>query len=176
MRTTDPTTRDQLAYARLIIREALCHGGVGWLDYDRAFRQQATVDPSLRWNTLLPGLLASTMLGCGTGQGALFCTLCRDVDHTRAQCALLCMHPPTTQTPTTTSLSPDADQTTSACHGTEELAFSLEIVHIGIYALPDSFHTKPGIAQGPQTTRPTGHHVASGYWMQACTSGARNEN
>ena len=103
MRTTDPTTRDQLAYARLIIREALRHGGAGWLDYDRAFRQQAAVDPSLRWNTLLPGLLASMMLGRGTGQGALFCTLCRDVDHTRAQYALLCMHPPTTRTSTATS-------------------------------------------------------------------------
>ena len=103
IRTADPTTRDQLAYARLIIREALRHGGAGWLDYDRAFRQQAAVDPSLRWNTLLPGLLASTMLGRGTGQGALFCTLCRDVDHTRTQCALLCLHPPTARAPTTTS-------------------------------------------------------------------------
>lgn len=93
--TSDPSTRDQLAYARLIIREALRHGGAGWLDYDRAFRQQAAVDSSLRWNTLLPGLQASTMLGYGTGQGALFCTLCREVDHTRAQCALLCLHPRT---------------------------------------------------------------------------------
>ena len=103
MRTADPTKRDQLAYARLIIREALCHGGAGCLDYDRAFCQQAAGDPSLQWNTLLLGLLGSTMLGRGTGQGALFCALCRDVDHTRAQCALLCVHPPTTQTPTTTS-------------------------------------------------------------------------
>lgn len=103
IRTTDPTTRDQLAYVWLIIREALCHGGAGWLDYDRAFRQQAAVDPSLRWNTLLPGLQASTMLGPGTGQGALFCTLCQDVDHTRAQCALLCLHPPMARIPTITT-------------------------------------------------------------------------
>jgi len=34
--TADPTTRDQLAYARLIIREAQRHGGKGWLDYDRS--------------------------------------------------------------------------------------------------------------------------------------------
>ena len=38
-------TRDQLAYARLSIREALQHGGIGWLDYDRAFHQQAAADP-----------------------------------------------------------------------------------------------------------------------------------
>lgn len=49
--TTDPATRDQLAYARLLIKEAQRHGGQGWLDYDRAFRQQAAADPSLRWNT-----------------------------------------------------------------------------------------------------------------------------
>ena len=98
-----PTKHDQLAYAQLIIREALCHGGAGWLDCFRAFCQQAAVDPSLQWNTLLLGLLASTMLGRGTGQGALFCTLCGNVDHTRGQCALLCVHPPTTRTPTATS-------------------------------------------------------------------------
>ena len=80
--TTDPSTRDQLAYARLMIREALRHGGAGWLDYDRTFRQQAAADSLLRWNTLHPGLQASTMLSHGTGQGALFCTLCREVDHT----------------------------------------------------------------------------------------------
>ena len=65
IRTADPTMRDQLTYARLIIREALHHGGAGWLDCDRAFRQQAAVDPSL--HTLLPGLQASMMLGHGTG-------------------------------------------------------------------------------------------------------------
>ena len=106
IRTNDPSTRDQLAYARLIIREALRHGGVGWLDYDRAFRQQAAADPSLRWNTLLPGLQASTILGRGTGQGAVFCTLCRGVDHTRSQCALQCLNPPATRPPITAPSSP----------------------------------------------------------------------
>ena len=86
--TTDPTTRDQLAYARLIIKEAQRHGGAAWLDYDRAFRQQRAADPSIPWNSLNPSLLASTILGSrSTGQGA-FCTLCRMVDHTRSQCAL----------------------------------------------------------------------------------------
>ena len=90
IRTSDPVTHDQLAYARLVVREALRHGGSGWLDYDRAFGQQAATDPSLRWNTLLPGLQAATTLSRGT---AVFCTLCREVDHTRAQCALLCLTP-----------------------------------------------------------------------------------
>ena len=96
--TTDPATRDQLAYALLLIREQQRHGGQGWIDYDRAFRQQAASDPSLRWNNLLPGLQAATILGQRSGQGA-FCTLCRECDHTRAQCALAYLHPPVSNGP-----------------------------------------------------------------------------
>ena len=36
--TSDSKTRDQLAYARLLIKEAQHQGGQGWIDYDRAFR------------------------------------------------------------------------------------------------------------------------------------------
>ena len=57
--TNDPTTRNQLAYARLIMGEALCHGNSGWLDYYRSFRQQAAAECSLQWNTSLSGLQAS---------------------------------------------------------------------------------------------------------------------
>ena len=96
IRTSDPVTRDQLTYARLLIREARRHGGTGWLAYDRAFRQQAAADPTQRWNTLIPGLQASTILGQRTAGQGLFCTLCREVDHSRAQCALACLEPPTT--------------------------------------------------------------------------------
>lgn len=91
--TSDPSTRDQLAYAHLVIKETLRHGGTGWMDYDRAFRQQATVDPILRWNTLLPGLQASTILGQRNRQETSFCTLCHERDHSRAQCALAYLHP-----------------------------------------------------------------------------------
>ncbi|XP_064388121.1 proline-rich protein 36-like isoform X3 [Halichondria panicea] len=41
--TTDQPTKDKLAYARLMILEASRHGHLGWLDYDRSFRQQAAV-------------------------------------------------------------------------------------------------------------------------------------
>ena len=105
--TSDPQTRDQLAYARLLIKESQRHSGLGWLDYDRAFRQQAAGDPSLRWNTLIPGLQASTILGHGSPGHGPFCTLCREADHTRAQCALACLEPstpepaPTGQVPAT---------------------------------------------------------------------------
>ena len=61
---------------------------------DRAFRQQAAADASLRWNNLLPGLQASTILGQRNRQEATFCTLCHGVDHTRPQCALAYLHPP----------------------------------------------------------------------------------
>ena len=101
--TSDPKTRDQFAYARLIIREALRHGNSGWLDYDRSFRQQAAADPSLPWNTLVPSLQASMILGHPSRQGPtgqrLLCTLCRGVDHTRADCALAYLHPPGPRAP-----------------------------------------------------------------------------
>lgn len=92
--TSDPVTRDHLAYARLIIRQAQGQGGLAYLDYDRAFRQQVAADPSIRWNTLNPSLLASTVLGHRSTGARYFCTLCRAVDHTRTQCALAYMEPP----------------------------------------------------------------------------------
>ena len=72
--TTDPTTRDQLAYARLLIREAQRHGGQSWLDYDRAFRQQVAANPSIPWNTINPGLQAATMFNQSPPAPGLFCT------------------------------------------------------------------------------------------------------
>ena len=73
------------------------------LDYDRSFRQQAAADPSLQWNTLVPGLQASMILGHPGRQGAahqrLSCTLCRGVDHSRNDCALAYLHPPTRSSP-----------------------------------------------------------------------------
>ena len=86
--TSDKKTRDQLAYARLLIREAQRHGGQGWLDYDHAFRQQVAADPSIPWNTLNPSLQASTILGHAAPGAGSFCSLCRGVDHSRNQCAL----------------------------------------------------------------------------------------
>ena len=40
----DPLARDLMTYGRLILREAQRHGGMGWLEYDRVFRQQAAVE------------------------------------------------------------------------------------------------------------------------------------
>ena len=47
VRSQDPLTRDMLAYARLVIREALRHGGEGWREYERSFRRQVAIDPSI---------------------------------------------------------------------------------------------------------------------------------
>ena len=87
IRTTDPATRDQLAYARLLLWESNRHNGSGWLEYDRAFRQQASLNSSVRWNTLVPGLVASTMLA-----QRMFCPHCHEVDHPGSQCALAYLH------------------------------------------------------------------------------------
>ena len=93
VRTTDPLVRDMLAYMRIIVRESLRHGGGGWQEYDRNFRRLAAIDTNLRWNSLLPDLQASTILG-QRGGGGVFCSLCRGVDHTSAQCALTYMQQP----------------------------------------------------------------------------------
>ena len=85
--TGDTRTRTMLAYARLIIREAQRHGGSGWLDYDWAFRQQAALDPSVKWNELHPGIQAATLVGHSSGP-VPSCRICREPDHSAAQCAL----------------------------------------------------------------------------------------
>ena len=92
IRSSDPAMRDMLAYARLVIREAQRHGGVGWLDYDRVFRQQAALDGTLQWNTIHPGIQAATLVG-RTAKPGLFCTLCRESDHSTGDCALGYLQP-----------------------------------------------------------------------------------
>jgi hypothetical protein len=92
----DQGTRDRLAYARLLLREAQRHSSNGWLDYDRVFRQQAVVDHNMPWNTLHPGIQAATMFGGSQGPGT-FCTLCREPDHFKETCALAYFQQPPTQ-------------------------------------------------------------------------------
>ena len=52
------------------------------------------MDPSLRWNTLHPGIQAATLVGRTAGS-TLFCSICREPDHTAGQCALSYLQPPT---------------------------------------------------------------------------------
>ena len=94
LQTDDQKVKDQLAYARLIIREAQRHSGSGWLDYDRVFRQQAALDPALKWNSLHPGIQASTLVG-QVANAHMLCRLCREPDHSANQCALWYLQPPT---------------------------------------------------------------------------------
>jgi len=98
IQTTDTRTRDFIAYARLAIREAQRHGGSGWLEYDRLFRQQVAIDPSLQWANLHPGIQAATIVGRSSGPSS-GCTLCREPDHTADNCALSYLQQPTPRTP-----------------------------------------------------------------------------
>ena len=98
--TSDMQTRDRLTYARLVIREALQYGGNGWAEYDRVFRQQTAIDPSLPWNNLDPSLVASTFLGSQTERMA-FCQFCREVDHNWEECALRSIRDPLSMSNTT---------------------------------------------------------------------------
>ena len=72
VRTSDLAARDMLAYGRLIAHEALHHGKQ---EYDLTFCRQRELDPTLPWNTLLPDLQATSILGQLQGRGT-FCTLC----------------------------------------------------------------------------------------------------
>lgn len=95
VRATDSAVGDMLTYCRLIIREALRHGGRGWQDYDRTFRSQAAIDRSMRWNVILPELQACTILGQRSA-GGMYCSLCTGVDHSVSQCALSVLQQPLT--------------------------------------------------------------------------------
>ena len=97
-----------LACSRLVIREALRHRGNGWQEYDRSFHRQAANDSSLPWNSLSPGLQASTLIGNRSGMGTFY-TICREPDHVVGQCALAILQQPIrppvsiTNTPRTTA-------------------------------------------------------------------------
>ena len=93
VRTPDIETRNLLTYACLIIREAQRHGGPGWLEYDRVFREQAAMDSSIPWQEINASLHAATVLSYRAGPSQ-FCRLCRESDHTAEHCALAYLQPP----------------------------------------------------------------------------------
>ena len=74
IRANDQDVQDMLAYARLMVQR---HGGSSWLYYDRVFCQHGALDPSLRWNTLHPGIQAATLVG-HTASSTLLCSMCRE--------------------------------------------------------------------------------------------------
>lgn len=107
--TTDMVTRERLAYAILLIRESLRHGGSGWLEYDRLFRQQAALDPTLPWNVIHSGLQATTVMahrGSGTA-----CSICHDCDHAAPACALAQLQQQSTTRPQQSSTRPQQSST-----------------------------------------------------------------
>ena len=73
--------------------EAMCHGGSGWLEYDRAARQQCAIDPAKPWNVLDPGLHSSFILSWSSAAAVKCCSACQGVNHTTSQCALASIEP-----------------------------------------------------------------------------------
>ena len=82
-----------LAYARLILGETMSHGGSGWLECDRAARQQRAIDPAKPWNVLDSGLHSSFILNRSSAAAVNRCTACQGVDHTTSQCQLAYIEP-----------------------------------------------------------------------------------
>ena len=93
VRTDDSKTRDMLTYARLVLGEAMAHGGIGWLEYDRAARQQRALDPTKAWNVLDIGLHSKLILGHSASGTGSQCIHCQGSDHTSTQCALAVFEP-----------------------------------------------------------------------------------
>ena len=88
VQSKDPDLRDLLAYGRIVLSLAQHHNGAGWLEYDRVFRQQATADHSILWNTLNPSLMAATVLSTPALSPTSFCPFCHEADHKGPECAL----------------------------------------------------------------------------------------
>ena len=83
-----------LTYARLVIREAQCHGGAGWLEYDKWFcQQQAALSTQQPWNELNASLHVATVMSLRSGDKKP-CRLCREPD---SQCALASLQFPQPQ-------------------------------------------------------------------------------
>ena len=72
----------------LVLMELQHHPGRVWLEYDKAFQQQAAMDSTLAWNIIHQGIQASTIFNQGS-----FCTTCNQTDHVAQQCALTFFRP-----------------------------------------------------------------------------------
>ena len=158
--------RDMLTYCRLIIRDALRHGGQGWQEYNRKFRSQVTIEWPLWWNSLLPDLQASTTLGQHT-TGGVHCSFCRGVDHVTTQCVLGFMQQLLTSQPsagvTSSTMSggsridlgnPAAGL--SATRGIQAGASIWAPAHFGTFVPPATSTTRQGTVNRPHQTPLTG--------------------
>ena len=111
--SSDPQVCDLLTYGRLIIRETQRHGGTGWLEYDKVFRQQAALDESVQWNELNPSLFASTIRSAHVGP-SVFCSLCQEADHHAVNCTLAGWFSSPSQPASTSAGARGCSRTTSA--------------------------------------------------------------
>ena len=64
------------------------HGGEGWKMYNTLFHQTLTADKSMSWVKLNPAIYATTFLAMQDMQGGSQCTICMELDHKEADCAL----------------------------------------------------------------------------------------
>uniref|UniRef100_A0A1X7TCH6 Cleavage and polyadenylation specificity factor subunit 4 n=1 Tax=Amphimedon queenslandica TaxID=400682 RepID=A0A1X7TCH6_AMPQE len=84
----DKHTRDLMAYGQVIIQMSRSHGGLGWISYDRRFRQQMAAGMALQWAEVNSSLMAATVLGGASAAPPKTCSRCFSWDHQREECAL----------------------------------------------------------------------------------------
>jgi hypothetical protein len=146
--TPDPTTRDQLAYARLIIREAPVDKGGGTTTESFANREQ--------WTTPSHGIPSSLDCRQPLSSGTDRSTARHFVPYAEVStihgpnvpCSIF-SHPPVGPQHLTLPLVPGA--TSFAYPGTRELASSPLTARTGMCAPPVSYSTRQKTAPGPQT-------------------------
>ena len=73
-----------------MVSKAHRHGGSNRLYYDHVFHQQAVLDPSLRWNTVHPGIQATALVGLTVGS-TLLCGIQTTLQG--SACAFSYLHP-----------------------------------------------------------------------------------
>ena len=83
---------DRIVYARLIVYEALCHGGQGWLASFSNRLSSRLVIVMFSEPSLMPSIVSSQRLGSGS-----FCSLCQRCDHSPSNCATTFLQHPVHQ-------------------------------------------------------------------------------
>ena len=73
-----------MAYLAIIVKCQHDYEGIGWLQYDRAFRRQAAVSKDLHWSRINTSLFS--LCFTGKARARTICQICMSSDHATAQC------------------------------------------------------------------------------------------
>ena len=88
MSTSHPqAVPELLAYLIFILRASQDFGGVAWVTYDAAFRQQAAITGNRQWSRVNPSLYSICF--SGVARAGTRCELCLSLSHPTRDCSLV---------------------------------------------------------------------------------------